>query len=484
MRSEWRDRQTGGLHNAGAVDDSAAAPVRPALSERQITRGLRVSIAEGAFATLYMTLVGGMFVNGLALAVGAGHFEIALLTAIPALATGFGFVSGYLVRTIGSRRRLVLWTAGVGRSVFVLLVPFLLTQTGFGAETLLWVVAVSSVLMTIAGTTWTSWMSDLVPEDRRGRFFGLRNAILGIVGVTAAYSAGRALDWFKLQDKELLAFGLAFALAVVFGGISTLLLSRQPEPPLPARPMASLRELLFGPLSEPQFRRLMKFAAVWYLTGTLGSPFYIAHLITNLKFSYAAIGVYSMIGGITGLVFHLFWGRVIDRFGARPVTIINFALVGVMPLLWVFATPEFRLPIWIDAVMNGVVWSGASLGLWNLLLELADNPRRKESYFALHSVVTGLGAFAASLIAGAGAQALNGLELRIGTSTFVNYHLMFLLAGIARFAALPLLVRVQERGATGVRHTMRVLTSYAIWRLNSGKTFVLDALGLRPRDAD
>jgi MFS family permease len=183
-------------------------------------------------------------------------------------------------------------------------------------------------------------------------------------------------------------------------------------------------------------------------------------------------------------VFQLLWGRAIDRFGARPVTILNFALVGVMPLLWVFATPTFRLPIWIDAVMNGVVWSGGSLGLWNLLLDLSDNPRRKESYFAIHSVVTGLGAFLSSLIAGVIAQSLHGLEVRIGSGVFVNYHLVFLLAGIARFATLPLLVRVHERDSTPVRHTVRALTTLAVWRLNAGKDFILDALRLRQRDDD
>ncbi len=484
MRSEWRDRQAGTRTPQRAEQSVEALVVRPALSDGQVRRGLRVSIVEGGFATLYMTLVGGMFINGLALFLGAKPFEIALLSAIPALSSGFGFLSGYLVRVVGARKKLVLWTAGIGRSVFALLVPFLLMEFGFGVETLLWVVALSSIIMTVAGTTWTSWMSDLVPNERRGRFFGLRNAIHGLVGVTTAYLAGRAMDWFKASDHELFGYGLAFGLAVVFGGISTWLLVRQPEPPMPRKPMVPLRELLFGPLQEPQFRRLATFTAVWFLTGTLGSPFYIVHLMTNLKFSFAAIGVYSMIGGVTGLLFQLLWGRAIDRFGARPVTILNFALVGVMPLLWVFATPTFRLPIWIDAVLNGVVWSGASLGLWNLLLELADNPQRKESYFAIHSVVTGLGAFVASLVAGGIAQALHGLEVTIGRGTFVNYHLMFLLAGIARFMALPLLVRVRERDSTPVRATVRVLTAYAVWQLNAGKTFVLNALGLRPREED
>lgn len=485
MRSEWRNRKTGERRAeadkpARTVEEQPV--VRPPLSDLQVKRGLRISILEGGFATLYAALVGGMFINGLALFLGAKPFEIALLSAIPALSSGFGFLSGYLVRVVGARKKLVLWTAGAGRSVFFLLVPFLLLDIGVGVDLLLMTVAVSSVIMTVAGTTWTSWISDLVPEQRRGRFFGLRNAIHGLIGVTTAYLAGRGMDWFKAQDHELLGYGLAFGLAVAFGVVSTVLLVRQPEPPLERRPAVPLRELLFGPLQEPQFRKLEIFAAAWFVTGTLGSPFYIAHLLTNLNFSFTAIGVYSMVGGVTGMLFQLLWGRAIDRFGARPVTILNFALVGLMPLMWVFATPSFRLPIWIDAVMNGVVWSGGSLGMWNLLLELADNPRRKESYFAIHTVVTGLGAFVAALAAGGLAQALHGLELRIGSSVFVNYHLVFLLAGIARFATLPLLVRVHERDSQPVRHTVRALTTLAVWRLNAGKDSVLEALRLKQRD--
>jgi hypothetical protein len=44
------------------------------------------------------------------------------------LVTGFGFLSGYLVRRAGARKRLLIWTAGIGRSVFIVLVPFLLLR--------------------------------------------------------------------------------------------------------------------------------------------------------------------------------------------------------------------------------------------------------------------------------------------------------------------------------------------------------------------
>jgi MFS family permease len=452
------------------------------LTPQEVSRGLRVSIVEGGFAMLYTTLGGGMFLTGLALWLGANSFQIGLLSAIPALMTGFGFLSGYLVRRAGARKELLIWTAGIGRSVFIVLVPFLLLRMKVSLVLFFATVAVSSLIMTIAGTVWTSWISDLVPEERRGRFFGLRNAIHGVLGVTTAYVAGRGMDWLKAQGHEPIGYALAFGLAVIFGLVSTLLLLRQPEPELAPRPALSLRRTFLGPLKESQFGRLMLFLAIWFLTGTLASPFYLVHLMKNLHFSFAAIGVYSIIGGVTGMVMQLFWGRAIDRFGARPVTVLNFALVGVMPLLWLFATPSFRLPIWGDALMNGLVWSGASLGLWSLLLELADNPAHRESYFAIYSAVTGLGAFVASILAGVIAQALHGFHVTIAGLAFINYHIMFLAAGVLRFITLPLLLRVRERDSESVRHTMRALGTMALWQLNAGKDTVLSALGLRSRD--
>ena len=452
------------------------------LNEQQVESGLRISIVEGSFATLYATLAGGMFLTGLALFLGANSFQIALISAIPALVTGFSFLAGFLVRRSGRRKELVLWTAGIGRGVFIVLVPFLLLRLGIGLPLFFAVVAASSILMNIAGTIWQSWISDLVPEARRGRFFGLRNAVHGLIGVLTAYGAGRGMDALKAAGHEPLGYGLAFGLAAAFGITSTILLTRQPEPEMPEKPPVGMRELLFGPLKEPQFRRLTAFLAAWFLTGTLASPFYIVHMMKNLHFSFTAIGVYSIIGGLTGMLFQLFWGRIVDRFGSKPVTVFNFALVGIMPLLWVFATPAFRLPIWLDGLMNGMVWSGASLGLWNLLLDLADNPQRKESYFAIYGVVTGLGAFVASLIAGAVAQAMSGFHLHFLGRTFINYHVMFLAAGLARFFTLPLLTRVHERDSKSVQHTVRVLGSLALWRLNAGKDVILDALGLRQRE--
>jgi hypothetical protein len=96
-------------------------------------------------------------------------------------------------------------------------------------------------------------------------------------------------------------------------------------------------------------------------------------------------------------------------------------------------------------------------------------------------VVTGLGAFAASMLSGVIAQALHGFRVVVAGYAFINYHLMFLAAGLLRFVTLPLLLRVHERGSRSVRHTIRAVSALGVWRINRGRDMLLDALGLRSR---
>jgi MFS family permease len=451
------------------------------LAPAEVSRGLRISVVEGAFATGHVALTGGMFLTGLALFLGANSFQIGLLAAIPALVSVFGFAAGFLVRRAGARKGLAVWTSGIGRAAFIVLVPLLLLKLRFGLGPFFAVILAYNVLLVTANTTWNSWMSDLVPEDRRGRFFGLRNAVLGGIAMVLTYVGGRGLDWFKTFDEGL-GYGVAYALAVGFGIASTLILARQPEPPLVPRPRVPLRERLFGPLqNEPQFRRLVVFLAVWFLTSTMASPFYIVHMIQNLKFSFASIGIYAAIGGTVGILFQLYWGWVVDRFGPKPVTLVSFGLVGLCPILWLFATETFRAPIWMDGLVNGIGWTGANLGLINLVFALGDNPVRKESYFALFSVVVGLATFIASLAGGALAQLLAGLRFELLGRTFINHHVLFLISGVARFACLPLIARIQERRSRTVVRTVQVLGAFAVNRLNYGKGVFLSALRTRSR---
>jgi hypothetical protein len=46
-----------------------------------------------------------------------------------------------------------------------------------------------NALTQAGGAAWLSWMSDLIPIERRGRYFGIRNAVIGVIGMAAGFAA-------------------------------------------------------------------------------------------------------------------------------------------------------------------------------------------------------------------------------------------------------------------------------------------------------
>ncbi|MEO0108472.1 MAG: hypothetical protein ABIK62_04790, partial [candidate division WOR-3 bacterium] len=84
--------------------------------------------------------------------------------------------------------------------------------------------------------------------------------------------------------------------------------------------------------------------------------------------------------------------------------------------------------------------------------------------------------FVASLIGGALAQILNGLRLSLGPFQLTNFHFVFALAGIGRFASLGLLGAVPEERAVPVAEVLVGIGDYAARRLSSGKDLIIEGI--------
>src|SRR5579862_844427 len=79
------------------------------LNRLEILRGMRLSIWDGAFATVHGALTGGAFLTGFALWLGAGDLALGLLTAIPTFAGLVQIVASYFGQQPGSRKGFVAW---------------------------------------------------------------------------------------------------------------------------------------------------------------------------------------------------------------------------------------------------------------------------------------------------------------------------------------------------------------------------------------
>jgi len=104
---------------------------------------------------------------------GASNFHIGLLAAIPFLAQFFQFPAVYLVERVRARRGIVIAFSGASRLFWLLIaaIPLLFAAyTGAGLYVVIVALILFAGLGAVSGTSWNSWMRDLIPEKILGSF--------------------------------------------------------------------------------------------------------------------------------------------------------------------------------------------------------------------------------------------------------------------------------------------------------------------------
>jgi Na+/melibiose symporter-like transporter len=138
----------------------------------------------------------------------------------------------------------------------------------------------SYTFISISYVSWPSWMSELVPEGIRGRFFGTRNMLCGLMGMIAMVVFGKLLDTLNghASGELPLGFGITFISAVFFGLVSLHFLNRvseaQKSGQLGGSPI-SVGRLIYLPFGEPNFRSFLAFTFLWSFSIDFASPFSI-----------------------------------------------------------------------------------------------------------------------------------------------------------------------------------------------------------------
>jgi MFS family permease len=421
----------------------------PELSETDRRRTMNLSVLEGFPAMVFINWTTGSVLTGLAILLGASAQQIALLTAMPLLGQVASPVAAWLMALAGARKPLAVAAALLGRGLWVLAIVLPLLPLTWGrTNILLLLIALSSVFVAANGALWTSWMSDVVPARERGRYFGLRGGILGVVGMLANLLAGVMLD--RLPSP--LDFQVVYGVGVACGVLAAVLLLAHSEPPMKTV-VLKLSETIFMPLKDRQFQRFLLFTIYWTASVLVAAPFVYPYFLKYLKMSFTQVAIWSIIAAVCGLVTSAVWGRIADRVGNKPVLAINTVLAGtLLPLSWMLASSTNLWPIWISGAIDALVWGALGPAYFNLAVVSAPQSQRA-AYIAVLSAVQGMVGFAVA----AGSGVLFGLFVQWGASTsqgFSAYHWLFLLSGSMRALAWLWLRPVAEERAWRTRDVL------------------------------
>lgn len=416
---------------------TGSVPTLAPLSPAEVRRGMRISILEGAIANIHITITGtiggSVFLTGFALLLGANSFQLGLMGALPFIGQAFQFVGAYLEERMGNRRALVLYGALAGRLIWALLLalPFLSFLQGAQLAIFFAGLACSYAFNGIAANAWMSWMSDLVPPQRRGTYFGVRNTVAALAAMAATFLAGWTLDAFRARGQEAPGYAVIFGMAVLAAVAAAALIARQPEPPLRPGARVSPAALFGAPLRDRRFRDFMLAGTGWALVTGIAIPFFSAYGLNTLRLSFATLGLTTIVTSAVSLVFGPLVGRLQDRYGYRAVLVA--CVLGTVPLPWgwILSTPTNIAPLWLTAIFSGVFWPGLNQGLANVLMDRAPAGCRGAA-LAAYSAATGLGTLVAGLLGGALAMLLAGASVSFGPVTLAGLACLFALTSLGR----------------------------------------------------
>ena len=440
------------------------------LNRLEVLRGLRVSIWEACYATVWSALTTGAFLTGYALWLGADSRAMGFVTAIPIFAGLIQLVASYVGERRQARRPFVAGFAIAGRTLFlpILLLP-LVVRPSAALMSFLALFALSYVLLNFTSPAWTSWMSDLVPPDHRGRYFARRNMVAGIVGMVIGLPAAWFLDYATKQHHwQALGFGVLFGIAVVGGLLSFGALLRQPEPPRRQPPTAAFSSpadawaYYRAPFADRNFRRLIVFNTLFGLGQNFAAPFFTVYALQNLQLNYVWLQIFATLTSVAGLASMPLWGHLTDRFGNKPLLALSALGTFILPLVWIPMTPHRQsltlALLTLNNLMGGLFWAGVGLAQFNLLIRLSPSDKTPV-YVAAMSAVTGLAGGMSPLLGGQTMHLLEGWHGHFFRYPLSNFHVTFAIAGFLRLFALIFLRPVEDAGSAPARDVLQQLGS-------------------------
>lgn len=364
----------------------------------EVNRSLQYSVRDGVAWSL-MFGAGESYLQAFAVFLKATTAQITLLTALPSMLGSVAQLASAWVAGYAIRRKTLIFAGVALQSVAWLPI---IALAFIPVETSVALLIVAVVLYYIGGQfaapPWSSLISDLVPERRRGRFFGRRTQLMSIMTFASLSAAGLALEFFEQRALAHWGFAAIFVVALAARLYSLAQLMRMHEPlarlaPLTLPPLGGLLERMRG----SDFTRFALFVGFMNLAVAIASPFFTLYMLRDLRFSYVEFTVVSAFYVLMQFVALNLWGRLSDVFGNLRVVQITSIVFPTLPILWVLF-PNFWA-ILVIQVISGVAWAGFSLAAGNFLYDVVP-PEKRAAYSAVHQTISNTAIFGGALFGG------------------------------------------------------------------------------------
>ena len=428
------------FHRASELDSTKASLVgkkeEVRMSDAEREKNMSLGIKEGSASTV-MSIITDTYMTPFALALGANSVHIGFLNSFSGLLSPLAQVYGSKLEY--SRKKLILvtvaWQALMLLPILLLGILFMFNLKAGLPSLLIIFYSLYIILGSLSGPAWFSLIGDIVPEKKRGRYFGKRNAILGGIGIVVILISSFFLDYFKTGGWVLVGFSTLFLVAIIARAGSLILLKRLEDPDNEHRIVHEGFKHFAKNLFKTNYGRFVIYMTLINLSAMIASPFFSVYMLEVLDFSYIWFTLISLSQAVSMLIFMLVWGKFADRYGNKELLSIGSLLIPILPLLWIFSQNRYYLLI--PMFIGGIGWAAFNLASSNFVYDSVERDKR-EIYLAYMNIFAGIGIFLGA--------AIGGLMIKYLPIKFMNIFLfVFLVSAVLRaLTALVMIPLIKE----------------------------------------
>lgn len=368
-----------------------------------IRRSLAFSIYEGILAMplVYLNLPGNyVLATLLARTLDLGPAAYGALVSIPFWCNFLQlFISPWLARHWPARR-IFLVTAWLNAAAWPLAAGVLwwLWRHGTGEAATIFGAALflACFSMSVSGVAWTTFVQSWVPHGVRGVYFAKRNRICQISNFAFLVLT---MVVFHRFGTDLPVFCWLFLGSFVLRVGSILLAHATPAPGDPPSGATDLLHQIAAVRADGAFLWFVATGALWGFTANFVNPFYPVYLLRQLERGAGEVGLFFVLQMLFGALAFPGWGRLINRYGSRPVLLCAVGIWGAVNVLWAFVTPETGWMPHVLGALAGAANAGVVLGQFNLVLKLVP-PAAKALAIGFNTAITSLATAFAPLASG------------------------------------------------------------------------------------
>ncbi len=350
-----------------------------------IRKSLYFSILDGIFSAM-MQGISDFYLIPYGIALGASITQVAFLASFPAVVAALlQLKSAAITQSIGSRTKLINFIVFFHALSWIpiILIPYLFS-TVESRPMAPWALLVAATFYSSCGAfatpAWQSLMSDYIPVRKRGKYFGWRNKLQGLLTIGVAIASGLLLNFFG--KGNFTGFTLIFVFAMLCRFYAWFCLTRMKEPF-----RKSAHDVYFSffnflkQIRTSNFTKFVLFASLMSFSVNMSASLFSVFLLKDIGFSYASYMVVMTTAALSGVIFQEMWGKYGDTHGNLRVLQITGWGIATVPALWLFSQ-HLGFAFFVQLVA-GCFWGGFNLLINNFIMEAVSPEKRIRciSYF-------------------------------------------------------------------------------------------------------